>query len=162
MRILGADPGYHRTGLAVIDVVGNKISLLDSRLVETDSNDEFAMRLLHLYNEIENQITVFEPNEIAVEELFFSKNVKTGIGVAHARGVVLLAAARSKLKIYEYKPATIKINITSNGNATKEQVLFMVERILGNKINGKRDDEIDAIAVAICHSFLVRSRRAEH
>jgi crossover junction endodeoxyribonuclease RuvC len=159
MRILGVDPGYHRTGLAVIEVTGNKITLLDSRVVETSASDELSIRLLQVYNELENEIVLFNPNSIAVEELFFAKNVKTGIGVAHARGVVLLAAAKSKLTVAEYKPAVIKLGITSNGNATKDQVLFMVERLLGMKFEKRYDDEIDAIAVAICHGFKYRMKK---
>ena len=161
MRILGVDPGYHRTGLAVIELAGNKITLVDSRLIETSPSEELAVRLLQIYNELENEIILFNPVSVAVEELFFAKNVKTAISVAHARGVVLLAAAKNGLTISEYKPAVIKLALTSNGNATKSQVLFMVERLLDRKFEKRCDDEIDAIAAAICHAFKFRISKGE-
>jgi len=156
MRVLGVDPGYHRTGVAVVDRLGNKLTLLESHLIETDRKSTFAARLSDVYDGVSSLISRYSPDAVAVEELFFAKNVKTAIGVAHARGVVLLAADQASIPVFEYKPSTIKLSVTSNGAATKVQVSFMVKRIVGVDLDGRTDDEVDAIAVAICHAFTAK------
>jgi len=153
VRVLGVDPGYHRIGLAIVECAGNRVALIRSRLVETSREEDFHLRLQDLFASVQEAILEYNPDALAVEELFFAKNVKTAIGVAHARGVILLAAAQAGLPLFEYKPSVVKLAITSNGNADKAQIEFMVERLLGIDLKGRKDDEIDAIAVALCHSF---------
>ncbi len=153
MRIIGVDPGYHRIGFAVVDATGNKLDLVHSGLTETDSMSNFADRLHMLFDSITETIGRFGPDAMALEELFFAKNTKTAMGVAHARGVIMLAASKLGVHIYEYTPNTVKLTLTSSGNAAKSQVKFMVVRLLGINPNGKLDDEIDAMAVAVCHAF---------
>jgi crossover junction endodeoxyribonuclease RuvC len=153
MRVLGVDPGYHRTGVAIVERQGNALKLIESKLIETERRNTLAKRLSYVFDGVASIISQFLPEAVAVEELFFSKNVKTAMGVAHARGVVLLAADRANLPVFEYKPSIVKLAVTSNGAATKDQVLFMVKRLVGADLSDGRDDEIDAIAVAICHAF---------
>ena len=153
MRVLGVDPGYHRIGIAVVDASGNSLSLVSSGLTETDSKSPFADRLKLVHDAVADAIEKYAPEAMALEDLFFAKNTKTAMGVAHARGVIMLAAASAGLDVHEYKPTSIKLALTSNGRADKSQVEFMVARILGVNLDGKLDDEIDAMAVAVCHAF---------
>lgn len=158
MKVMGIDPGYHRVGIAVLDITGSEFSVEFSTTIETDPGEALMDRLLQIHEEIARAISEQSPDSVAVEEIFFSRNVKTAIGVAHARGVILLAVSRAGIPLYEYKPASVKLAVTSNGQARKAQVAFMVGKLLGVDLTGKLDDEVDAIAVALCHAFLHKSK----
>lgn len=150
MRVIGIDPGTAICGYGIIDVQGNKLSVVHYGAVFTDKELPAADRLLILYNELEKIIGVYRPDTIAVEELFFNKNAKTVIAVGQARGVILLSGIRSGLTVREYTPIQVKQAVVGYGRATKEQVTYMVQRLLNIKEKPKPDDVADALAIAIC------------
>lgn len=154
-RVLGIDPGTGRLGWAILSVKLNQqnskeIEITDCGLIETKTNQDLSERLVIIYNKICEVIKKYQPNETAIEELFFVKNVKTGIAVAHARGVAILAAKLSGMKIFEYKPNEIKLNIAGYGHATKDQMQKMLKCHIKN-CDIKQDDTVDAVAVALTH-----------
>jgi crossover junction endodeoxyribonuclease RuvC len=152
MVILGFDPGIATLGYGVINKEKNgKIQMLDYGIVSTPKEDNLAVRLTMLERGITQVIEKFKPDEIAVEELFFAKNVKTGIAVAHARGVLLLAAVHACGCLYEYTPLQIKQAMTGYGRADKKQIQEMVRVYLGLQKVPKPDDAADALAVALTH-----------
>lgn len=152
MIILGIDPGYGRTGYGAIETDGNRLRPLEFGLIETDSQLSMEKRLLQLYDALLQIIDRRQPDSLAVEELFFSRNVTTGIGVSQARGVVLLAAAQSGLPVFEYKPVQVKQAIAGYGKAEKKQIQEMVRVFLSLPNVPKPDDVADALAVAITHA----------
>ena len=154
--VLGIDPGYARLGWGVVLQRGNENILLGVGCIETPKDEELAQRLAIIDRELEKVIKQFNPTDIAIEELFFAKNVKTGIQVAHARGVIMLRAVHHSGSIFQYKPSQIKQATTGVGNADKKQVQEMVKRILGLREIIKPDDAADAVAVAITHIAYAR------
>ncbi len=150
--VLGIDPGYGRCGWGVIEVTGNCLRSLGYGVIETSARVAFAQRLETLYKNLKNVIAAHAPQESAIEQLFFSRNVKTAINVGQARGVAVLTCAQAGLPVLEYKPGEIKLAVTGYGLADKSQVQRMVNMILGMKHGPKLDDAADALAVAICHA----------
>lgn len=155
MRILGIDPGTAITGFGVIDKKGQKLSLVTAGVVRTPPKQALPDRLEVIYREVSSLIKECEPNQVAVEQLYFAKNVTTAMSVSHARGVVLLAARQAGLPIGEYTPLQVKQAITGYGKAEKSQIQAMVKNILGLEQIPKPDDAADALAVAICHSGVI-------
>lgn len=151
MIILGIDPGIAIVGYGIIECKGNHFKIIDYGCITTDSNILFPERLKIVYNGVIDIIDKYKPEELAVEELFFNKNVKTAIKVGHARGVEILAAVNKDLPIYEYTPLQIKQSVVGYGRAEKHQVQEMVKILLNLKEIPKPDDAADALAVAICH-----------
>ncbi|MBQ1396614.1 MAG: crossover junction endodeoxyribonuclease RuvC [Eubacterium sp.] len=158
MRILGIDPGYAIMGWGVLDMVGNHFSVVDYGSITTDAGTEMPIRLQHLYSELSAIIARYQPEEAAIEELFFNNNAKTVILVGEARGVAVLACANGGLPISEYTPLQIKQALVGYGRADKKQVQAMVKAILNLKEVPKPDDTADAVAAAICHGHS-RGRR---
>ena len=158
MRILGIDPGYAIMGWGVLDMVGNHFSVVDYGSITTDAGTEMPIRLQHLYSELSAIIARYQPEEAAIEELFFNNNPKTVILVGEARGVAVLACANGGLPISEYTPLQIKQALVGYGRADKKQVQAMVKAILNLKEVPKPDDTADAVAAAICHGHS-RGRR---
>ena len=152
MRILGIDPGYGIVGFGIIDYENSNYKVVDYGVIETPKEEDISVRLAMIYDAIGKLTETFEPDQIAVEELFYFKNQTTVIPVAEARGVILLAAVHSCGEIFEYTPLQIKQALTGNGRAEKAQVQFMVKAILGLEKIPKPDDAADALAVAICHA----------
>lgn len=152
MRILGIDPGYGRTGYGLIELTGNKIRPLEFGLIETSNKHAMEKRLLQIYEALCQIIDRRQPDSLAIEELIFSRNVTTALGVSQARGIVLLAAAQKGLDIAEYKPVQIKQSMTGYGKADKKQMQEMVRMFLGLQEVPKPDDVADALAVAIAHA----------
>lgn len=152
MIVLGIDPGYAITGYGIIKNVGNRFQTIDYGVIVTNSDLPLPKRLLKLTVELEAIIAEYKPDVAAIEELFFSKNVKTAISVGHGRGVAVTAAARAGLEVYEYTPIQVKQAVVGYGRAEKRQVQQMVKAILGLSEIPKPDDVADALAVAICHS----------
>ena len=150
MRVLGIDPGYATIGYGVIDTNGNKHKVVDYGVITTPKNENIAVRLAMIYESMTTIIDKFKPDEIAVEELFFVKNITTGINVAHARGIILLASVHACGKLYEYTPLQIKQAITGYGRAEKKQMQKMVQTLLNLREMPKPDDAADALAVALC------------
>ncbi len=153
MIIVGFDPGIATLGYGVIKTEKRlKPQMIDYGIVSTPKEENLAVRLAMLEKGIKQIIEKFKPDEIAVEELFFAKNVKTAITVAHARGVILLTAIKECGKIFEYTPLQIKQALTGYGRADKNQIQQMVKTMLGLKGIPRPDDAADALAVALCHS----------
>ncbi len=152
MRILGIDPGYAILGWGVIDVVGNKFSVVDYGSILTDTSMEMPARLQVLYNGLTELIHKYKPDDASIEQLFFNSNAKTAILVGEARGVAVLACANGNLNIGEYTPLQIKQALVGYGRADKKQVQYMVKTMLNLKSVPKPDDTADALAAAICHA----------
>ena len=152
MRILGIDPGYGIVGFGVIDYENGQYNVVDYGVIETPKEEVLPVRLAMIYEGITSLIDTYQPDEMAIEELFFFKNQKTVIPVAEARGVILLAGINKNANIFEYTPLQIKQALTGNGRAEKAQVQYMVTALLGLKSIPKPDDAADALAVAITHA----------
>jgi len=163
MVILGIDPGIAIVGWGVIDYggIGTKPKPLDFGAVTTPASMKTEDRLAEVYREISAVIAKYKPEAAAVEELFFNTNQKTGIVVAEARGVILLACRLGGVPIYEYTPLQIKQAVAGYGRADKNQVIGMVTMFLGLAKPPKPDDTADALAAAICHAHTGSSRLAE-
>lgn len=150
MRVLGIDPGYDRMGISVItQTTGQKETVEYSHCVETDTKATMADRLLMIGNAIEEVIKKHELDAVGIETLFFNKNVKTAIGVAQARGVVLYIAKQHQLPIYEFGPQEIKVAITGYGNSDKDAVTSFLAHLVQDLPKTALDDEYDAIAVGV-------------
>lgn len=154
MRILGIDPGYQRIGYAVLEAYRDRKPVLaESGVFETSAADPFPVRLVQMRDALREVIERLEPTELALEELYWSKNVKTAIAVAQARGVLMLTASELGLEVAEYSPTTLKLGLTGSGNADKGQVKYMVEQMLKLPQAKRLDDEYDAIALALLHAI---------
>ena len=152
MRVLGIDPGYAIVGWGVVDYGGNRFAPVDFGAVCTDAGVPFERRLDEVYTGIKEVIERTRPEVLAIEKLFYQHNQTTVIGVAEARGVILLAAAQAGLPIYEYTPMQVKQAVVGYGNASKHQVMDMTKRILRLSAVPKPDDAADAVAIALCHA----------
>ena len=152
MRILGIDPGYGITGFGLIEGERGQFRLLRCGAITTPAGMDFSARLEIIYNDMTELLKVAQPDQVAIEELFFGQNVTTGIGVAQSRGVILLAIRQAGLEVSQYKPMQVKQAVVGYGNATKHQVMDMTKRILGLQQMPKPDDAADAIAIALCHA----------
>ena len=154
--ILGIDPGYAIMGWGVIRASGNTAECLGYGAIQTHASEEMGQRLALINRELAEIIDKFKPDDIAIEELFFGKNAKTAIKVAHARGIVMMRAVEHTGQIFEYKPAQIKQAIVGVGNADKAQVQYMVQRLLNLREIPKPDDAADALAIALTHAAFSR------
>lgn len=148
--ILGIDPGIADTGFGVIAKDGNKIRCLDYGSVKTEAKKELALRLAEISIELNKLIKKYKPQIIAVEQLFFCKNVKTALVVGQARGVVILTAIQNNINPIEFTPLQVKQAVSTYGRAEKAQVQKMVKLLLNLKEIPKPDDAADALAIAIC------------
>lgn len=160
MRILGIDPGIGTTGWGLIEPAGDRCTLHAAGIIQTVPNSPVAGRLEVLHREMLALLDTYEPDELAVEELFFSKNVSTGIQVSHARGVILLAAAQRNVPIFEYTPPQVKLAIVGYGNAKKGQVADMLIHHVTGAAVPRQNDAADAIAIAVTHSAVALQRLA--
>lgn len=149
MRVLAIDPGYGRCGVALLQGSGTTSELLHSSCIETSPKDAFADRLFKVADEILRLITLYDPEIIAIEELYFTNNAKTALKVAEVRGVLIYIAVSNKIPLVEYNPLAIKIAITGYGRASKEQVIKMVEKLVKFPKKIMLDDEYDAIALGL-------------
>lgn len=152
MVILGIDPGLAIVGFGVIEKGKFNTEVIDYGVINTPKEDTLPIRLEKIYQGMCALIDKYKPEHVAIEELFFNTNTTTGIAVAEARGVILLACIHKGLKLYEYTPLQIKQALTGNGRADKQQVQFMVKAILKLKNTPKPDDAADGLAAALCHS----------
>ena len=157
MIILGLDPGLATMGYGIIEKQKNdNVTAVDYGVVLTPKNESLPVRLAMLEEGINKILLKYKPEEIAVEELFFSKNVTTGIPVAHARGVMLLTCIKYCGRLYEYTPNQIKQSLTGYGKADKVQMMHVVTSILRLDKIPRPDDAADALAVAVCHAHTSR------
>ncbi len=152
MRILGIDPGIAIVGFGLIESERGSVRMLQYGAVTTEAGLPLATRLLQIENDMTALIAQLQPDEIAIEELFFSKNITTGIAVAHGRGVILCTAEKLGVPICEYTPMQVKQAVVGYGLAEKKQVMDMTRLLLHLKTVPKPDDAADALAIAICHA----------
>ena len=150
--ILGIDPGYAIVGYGAISYHRGAYASLGYGAVLTEADTDFARRLSLIYDNMREMIAQCKPDALAIEKLFFYSNQTTAIGVAEARGVILLAASQAGVPIFEYTPLQVKVAVTGYGHALKPQVMEMTRRLLKLKETPKPDDAADALAIAICHA----------
>ena len=162
MLILGIDPGYAIVGFGLVESQGTRQKLVACGAINTPAGVRLSARLWQIANDLEELIVQFKPDALAIEELFFNNNVTTGIGVAQARGVILMTAEKLGLPIYEYNPSQVKQAVVGYGKAEKKQVMAMVALLLGLPKPPKPDDTADALAIAICHAHSGASRLAQY
>jgi crossover junction endodeoxyribonuclease RuvC len=156
MRVLGIDPGTATTGYGVVEEVKGDLKPLAFGVIRTPADQPLPVRLQLIYRALRELAAEWGPTAAAVEELFFSRNVRTAMSVGQARGVTLLALADIGLDVAEYTPLAIKQAVTGYGNADKAQVQEMVRLLLGLAEAPRPDDAADALAVAICHLHSAR------
>ena len=155
--ILGIDPGTVVMGYGLIAVTGSKLTLLELDILKPGKVDDPYKKLQLIYNTVSGLIIKYKPSVFAIEAPFFGKNVQSMLKLGRAQGVAIAAAMRHGLDVTEYSPKKVKQSVTGNGNASKEQVLKMLQTILDFKDNPKYFDASDALAVAVCHHFQVGS-----
>jgi len=158
--VIGIDPGTANTGFGVVRVSGSRMVALDGGVIETDARMRTEQRLAKLHETLGELIRWHEPKAIALEELFFGKNVASALSVGEARGVVMLAAASQGLPCFHYTPQAVKKAVCGSGSADKGQIQRMVASLLGLPDPPAADHAADAFAVAICHAGTVGSRSA--
>jgi crossover junction endodeoxyribonuclease RuvC len=156
MRVLGIDPGTAITGYGLVEEVRGDLKLVAFGVIRTPADQSLPRRLQLIYHAVSDLAEEWEPEAAAVEELFFSRNVRTAMSVGQARGVALLALADAGLDVAEYTPLAIKQAVTGYGNADKMQVQEMVRLLLELAEVPRPDDAADALAVAICHLHSAR------
>lgn len=159
MIIIGIDPGYAIVGIGVVEYTGNRFRTLEYNAITTPAGMPTVERLKKIYTEMTSYLVRYDPDAVAIEELFFNSNQKTAINVAQARGVLLVAVANANVPISEYTPLQVKQSVTGYGRADKGQVQQMVKTILGLNAIPKPDDAADALALAICHAHSNKMNR---
>ena len=154
MRVLGIDPGYAIVGWGVVEYVGNRFAPVGYGAVVTEKDTPFEQRLVEIYEGVLDICKRYKPEALSIEKLYYQHNQTTVIGVAEARGVILLAAAQAGLPIYEYTPMQVKQAVTGYGKAVKKQIQEMTRMMLHLETIPKPDDTADALAMAItfCHT----------
>jgi len=158
MRILGIDPGYATIGFGVVEAERAEVKMLTYGAVTTPAGLPLSRRLYQIGTDMEELIGKVKPEVISIEELFFNTNITTGIAVAHARGVILYAAEKCGVPLFEYTPGQVKLAVTGYGKAEKRQVMDMTRRLLKLKAVPRPDDAADALALALCHARSSTSR----
>lgn len=152
MRIMGIDPGTNITGIGIIELDQHgEPGLFYFGCVRTDRNANLPHKLQQIYQGLHEAIDRYQPDAVALEDIFYSDNIRTAIVMGEARGVSLLAAVNQNIQPAEYSPREVKLAVVGRGNASKDQVQFMVRQILGLKEEIKPADAADALAVALCH-----------
>ena len=160
VRVLGIDPGYAIVGWGAVDYTGNRFTPAAFGAVTTEAGQPFEERLLAVYGGVRQVLETCRPEALAIEQLFYQHNQTTVIGVAEARGVILLAAAEAGVPVFEYTPMQVKQAVTGYGKAVKKQVQEMTRVLLNLEKVPKPDDTADALAMAIAHCHCSRSRLA--
>ena len=166
MRIIGIDPGYAIVGYGVLDYEKTRFSVVNYGAITTAAGTSFDRRLMEIYDDMCTVLDMFKPDCMSIEKLYFTNNKTTGIMVAQARGVILLAARKKGVPTYEYTPMQVKQSVVGYGKAVKKQVMEMTRILLRLEKIPKPDDAADALAIAICHghsagSYMGRSRLEE-
>ncbi len=156
MVILGIDPGTAITGFGVIESANSGQQFVAAGVLRTKSSQPLGLRLAEIYQEVNQLISEYHPTQMAVESLFFAKNVTTAMSVRQARGVIVLAGTQANLKVAEYTPLQVKQALTNYGRADKKQVQLMVKQVLKLSDIPKTDDAADGLAIALCHAANLR------
>lgn len=158
MIILGIDPGLAIVGYGIVDYRNGAFTTLAFGSITTPAHTSVESRLATIHADLSSLIEKYHPEEMAVEELFFDKNITTGISVAEARGVIIMTAYEKGVGVYEYTPMQVKQAVVGYGGAEKKQVMLMVNSLLKLKNPPKLDDTCDALAIAVCHAHTGGSR----
>ena len=159
MIILGLDPGTAITGYGIINAQADRYYLMEYGCLRTSAQDSTADRLERLYDDLRQLLATNPPDQVAIEQLFFNRNTTTAVPVGQARGVLLLACNQSKIPISEYTPLEVKQALTGYGLADKQQIQYMVAKLLKLSESPKPDDAADALAIAITHAHYYRGRQ---
>ena len=157
MIILGIDPGTTVTGYGIIKYENNTFTKIASGVINLPSTKPIPIRLKVIHQEINKIIELYKPDEFAIETAFYGKNVQSAMKISYARGVAILAAVLNNIPASEYSPREIKKSVVGRGSATKEQVGFMIKSILVFDQKNMKSDETDALAIALCHAFRMKS-----
>lgn len=160
MLALGIDPGTAICGYGLVELTGSRLRAIHQGAILTSPSTKSEDRLSIIYDGISQLLTHYKPDVVGVEQLFFNKNVRTAMAVGQARGVILLAVAKHNVKLCEFTPLQVKQSVVGYGKATKEQVIYMTQRLLNLPEKPHPDDVADALAIAICttHSSNISSR----
>jgi crossover junction endodeoxyribonuclease RuvC len=157
--VVGIDPGVASTGFGAVCAAGNRLSAIDGGVIEAPPGEAVERRLRRIHQELTKLLSQHEPVAVALEDVYFGKNVRSAIAVGQARGVTLLAAAEHDVSCFDYTPQAVKMAVCGSGSASKKQVQRMVGILLGVP-QPKSDHTADALAVAICHAARARSSDA--
>ena len=158
MRILGIDPGFATIGFGLVVADRGQVHMETYGAITTPAGLPLSRRLYQIGTDMEDLIGQLKPDVISIEELFFNTNITTGIAVAHGRGVILYAAEKCGIPLYEYTPSQVKLAVTGYGKAEKRQVMDMTKRLLKLKAVPRPDDAADALALALCYARSFTSR----
>ena len=158
MRILGIDPGFATIGFGLVEADRGQVHMVTYGAITTPAGLPLSCRLYQIGTDMEDLIGQLKPDVISIEELFFNTNITTGIAVAHGRGVILYAAEKCGIPLYEYTPSQVTLAVTGYGKAEKRQVMDMTKRLLKLKSIPRPDDAADALALALCHARSFTSR----
>ena len=150
---MGIDPGLATVGFGIVDYSRNNFSAVEYGAVLTPAGTKTEYRLEEIYGNIDELINAFRPDAVSIEKLYFNTNEKTAVNVCQARGVILLAATKNKIPIYEYTPLQIKQAVTGYGRADKKQIMYMVTKLLKLAREPHPEDTADSLAEAICHAY---------
>jgi len=153
MKILGIDPGTNILGYAIIDGKNQNIKIVVSGILDLRRTNDNFRKLNAIFTKISELLDSYTIDQAAIESPFYGKNVQSMLKLGRAQGVAIAAVMQKGVPIYEYAPRKVKIAVTGNGNASKEQVARMIETILGVSLEGRKFDETDALAIAICHFY---------
>ena len=159
MIILGIDPGTNITGYGIIKYDKNTFSRITSGSIRLPSSQPIPERLKVIHKEIDKLIKSYSPDEFAIETAFYGKNVQSAMKIGYARGVSILTASLNNLPSSEYSPREVKKAVVGRGSATKEQVSFMIKSLLIIDQENMKPDETDALAIALCHAFRMKSHK---
>ena len=160
MRVMGVDPGLARCGVVIVDGDGGRASLAAQHLIRTSSDRAAGQRLIEVSDSVTELLALWTPDVLAIERLLFNANARTAMTVAHAVGVILLAAARAGVEVVDYTPTQVKATVTGYGDAEKAQVKYLITAQLRLESAPSSVDVSDAAAVALCH--LWRANRTAH
>jgi crossover junction endodeoxyribonuclease RuvC len=158
--VMGIDPGVANTGFGIVRLAGNQMTAVDGGVIEVPPGPPIETRLARIHAELEKLIDWHEPAAVALEDLYFGKNVRSARAVGQARGVAMLAAARRDIPCFDYTPQAVKQAVCGSGSAAKRQVQQMVGTLLGLARTPESDHTADALAVAICHAGHARMQAA--
>lgn len=154
---MGIDPGVANTGFGVVRVAGGQMSAVDGGVIDSPPHAPPESRLARIHSELDGLISWHEPAAVALEDVYFGKNVRSAIAVGEARGVAMLAAAQREIPCFDYTPQAVKMAVCGSGSAAKRQVQHMVGTLLGLSRPPESDHTADALAVAICHAGYART-----
>lgn len=157
MRVLGVDPGTHKAGVGILETDGQQFKVIHCGTIRANSKDSIEKRLLHVFDSLQAVIQSFHPDIMALETLFYAQDVQAVERIGEARACAMLAASKQNIPVVEYGPMVVKRSVTGNGHATKEQVQFMIKRLLNLK-EAPAVDASDALAIAMCHLHNAKRR----